>query len=146
LAFLAATSGDAFADSGCKKVQGKIAIQALTGPACSSPVGLCLTGSLVGALHGAFAFTSSAIIPTADTPLTGVVFSTGDSTLETPGGTLFTKDALALNPSPPGEFSDLSVITGGTGDWTGVFGTLTITGTFAEGQGEAAYFGEVCTP
>jgi hypothetical protein len=146
LTLLAIGSREAFADAHCHNVRGRITIQALTGPACISPVGLCLAGTLVGALRGDYRFTASALIPSADTPLTGVFFSTGDSELETPGGTLFTKDALALATSGAGEFSDLSIITGGTGDGAGAFGTITITGAYGAGQGEAVYAGEVCTP
>jgi len=146
LTLLAIGSREVFADAHCHNVRGRITIQALTGPDCTSPVGLCLTGTIVGALRGDYGFTASTVSPSADTPLTGVLFSTGDTTLETPGGTLFTKDALALATSGAGEFSDLSIITGGTGDWAGAFGTLTITGAYAAGQGEAVYAGEVCTP
>src|SRR5215470_1280306 len=65
----------------CKPVRGHLDETLLPPPACTSPVGLCTIAQLFGRLTGEAHFTASAIIPTADSPTTGVVFVTGDSTV-----------------------------------------------------------------
>src|SRR2546423_13562889 len=65
----------------CKAVRGHYEETALVGPQCTSPVGLCTTAQLFGPFKGNALFTASAIIPSADTPTTGVVFVTGNTTV-----------------------------------------------------------------
>ena len=76
-----------------------------------------------------------------------MVLLTGDNAIQTPDGTLFTKDAIVLRTTGAGEFAEVDVVVGGTGEWTGATGTLTATGTFtALAGGEGRYEGEICTP
>jgi hypothetical protein len=133
--------------AGCKKVSGKVALEAVTGSECPSSVDICATGSFSGGLSGASSFVGTAITATADTPTTGVVLLTGDTTLTTKGGTLLTKDAIVLRTTGAGEFSEVDVIVGGTGEWAGATGTVQASGTFSAATGgNGSYSGEVCFP
>jgi hypothetical protein len=50
-------SSTATAQSTCKKAKGTVSLQAVTGPACTSSVGICATGTYKGSIAG----TSNAI-------------------------------------------------------------------------------------
>lgn len=139
-------ASQALAASACKKVKGKFALQAFAGPECTSAVGICATGDFSGDLAGTSVFIGSALIPSADTPTTAVVFLTGDATLTTQSGTVLTKDAISLSTTGKGEFGEVISIVGGTGPWSGTTGKVTATGTFINGSGTGTYSGEVCTP
>lgn len=130
----------------CKKVNGKLTLQTFSGPACLSDVGLCATGAFTGDLAGTFAFTGTSITDTDDTPTTSVVFVTGDNMITTAGGTLMTKDAIVLQGAAPGNFGEVDVVVGGSGEWADATGTLTASGTFGPDGGEGRYVGEICTP
>lgn len=75
-----------------------------------------------------------------------MVVLTGDNTFHTGGGDFFTKDAIVLSTVGAGEFSEVDVVTGGTGEWAGATGVLIASGTFANGAGEGVIDGEICTP
>lgn len=62
----------------CKSVRGHLEETLLPPSDCTSPVGPAPSGGC-GHLKGEARFTASAIIDSADTPATGVVFVTGDS-------------------------------------------------------------------
>ncbi|HEU0202952.1 MAG TPA: hypothetical protein VFR86_21300, partial [Burkholderiaceae bacterium] len=84
----------------CKFVRGTLEETAVTGPGCTSPVGLCTVARMFGSLKGEARFTATDIISSADTPTTGVVFVIGDSTvveavLGKKLGTLAIKNAAA---------------------------------------------------
>ena len=66
--------------------------------------------------------------------------------IETSSGALLTKDAIVLRTTGNGELGEIDQVVGGTGQWAGATGTLTGTGTFIDGVGEALLVGEVCTP
>jgi hypothetical protein len=134
------------AASSCKKVKGKFTLQGFSGPACTSPVDICANGNFSGDLAGTSVFTGTSLVPSADTPTTGVVFLTGDTIITTNDGTLFTKDAISLATTGNGEFGEVDTIIGGTGGWLGYTGKITATGTFANGSGEGTYGGLVCVP
>lgn len=136
----------ALAAPACKKVKGKFTLQAFTGPECTSAVDICAAGNYSGDLAGTSVFIGSSVIPSADTPTTGVVFLTGDTTLTTDGGVLLTKDAISLSTTGNGEFGEVDTIVGGTGSWQGYTGKFTATGTFISGMGAGTYSGEVCAP
>lgn len=136
----------AIAASTCQKVKGKFTLQAITGPACNSSVGVCANGNFSGDLAGTSVFIGSSLIPSVDTPTTGVVFLTGDTALTTKNGILLTKDAISLSTTGNGEFGEVDSIVGGTGEWAGYTGKFTATGTFINGSGDGIYSGEVCAP
>jgi hypothetical protein len=137
----------ATAAQSCRHVSGHFTLQPVSGPLCASPVGICAGGAYAGPLAGPLQFTGSSLIPTVDTPSTGVVILTGDSVITTTRGLLRTKDAAALQTTGAGDFGELITIVGGTGDWLGAAGTLRTQGTFTATDGGAGtYDGEVCRP
>jgi hypothetical protein len=71
---------------------------------------------------------------------------TGDNAFHTDRGDFFTKDAIVLSTGAGGEFAEVDVVLGGTGDWQGATGVLTATGTFVDGLGEGVIEGEICVP
>ena len=50
------TIGIGHAQSKCKPVNGHIVSELLTGPECTSPVGLCTSGRFIGGINGDFVF------------------------------------------------------------------------------------------
>jgi hypothetical protein len=66
---LAASGADAAA--ACKKVSGKLTLTPVTGPACTSAVGVCAAVTFRGDLAGSGSFTGTSLVPTLDTPTTG---------------------------------------------------------------------------
>jgi hypothetical protein len=135
----------AVASASCKKVKGTFTLQPVTGPECNSGVGICAAGTYKGGIAGSSAFTGTALSPTADTPTTGVVLLTGDNLFTTASGSLSTKDAIVLGTGV-GNFAEVDTIVGGTGEWAGVTGQFSATGTFTAAVGGGGeYAGEVCT-
>lgn len=137
--------------SECQRVRGHLEETLLPPPDCTSPVGLCTVAQMFGNLRGEARFTASAIIPSADTPTTGVVFVTGDSVivdarLGARRGTLTIKNAAAFRTVGEGDLSDTQVIIGGTGEFAGATGSLRISGTFVGSSGSSGFEGAVCFP
>lgn len=135
----------------CKSVRGFLEETQLTGPGCTSPVGLCTVAQMFGQLKGQAHFTATAFIQSADTPTTGVIFVIGDTTvvnarLGSKRGTLAIKNAAAFRTVGDGDLSDTQVIIGGTGDFIDASGSLRISGTFVAGSGTASFEGTVCVP
>ncbi|MBI1876823.1 MAG: hypothetical protein HYR94_01050 [Chloroflexi bacterium] len=146
VAALAVVSAGAVASSGCKKVSGKFTLQPVTGPTCTSTVDICATGTYKGGIKGNNNFIGSSLIPTVDTPTTGVVLLTGDNVIHTDKGDLLTKDAIVLHTTGAGEFAEVDTIVGGTRIWNGASGVIQAIGTFTNDGGEGEYRGEICTP
>jgi hypothetical protein len=132
--------------SRCRKVHGRFTLQVVSGPGCSSPIGICATGSYQGAISGTSFFTVTSLVPTVDTAVTSVVLLTGDNVIQTKDGSLTTKDAIVQKTTGAGEFAEVDEIIGGTGELAGATGTLTATGTLSGATGEGVYSGELCTP
>lgn len=134
----------------CTRVRGHLEETLLPPPDCTSPVGLCTIAQMFGHLRGAAHFTASAIIPSADTPTTGVVFVIGDTVVDAKlgdkQGTLTIKNAAAFRTVGQGDLSDTQVIIGGTGDFLGATGSLRISGNFVDGSGTSSFEGAVCLP
>ncbi len=139
-------SSPAAADPACRKVHGRLFLEAEAVPTCGSPVGLCATATIRGSLKAVGSFVGTSILPTVDTAITGVVVVTGDNSYRTDGGEFFTKDAIVLSTVGDRDFAEVDVVTGGTGEWAGASGTFTATGTFANGAGEGFIEGEICVP
>lgn len=129
----------------CRPVHGPLEILA-DAPTCGSAISLCAHATLSGGLRAVSDFIGTSSVATVDTPATGVVVLTGDNVLHTRRGDIFTKDTIVLATTGAGEFAEVDVIVGGTGDWTGATGAITATGTFVEGVGEGSYSGVVCRP
>jgi hypothetical protein len=127
------------------KVNGSFTLAQVTGPACLSPVEFCATGVYTGDLAGTSSFTGTTLIPTVDTPTTGVVLVTGDNVIQTKGGgSVITKDAILLRTTGLGDFAEVDTVISGTGQWAGAVGVFRGQGTFANGAGSGDYIGEVC--
>jgi hypothetical protein len=141
---VALVSGSTAEAADCKTVRGKGTLNAVTGPACTSPVGLCVSAVLTGGLSGHVLSTVTSIIPTADTPTTSVVFLTADTVITTDKGTLSQKEAVAFQTSGPGEFSELDIVVAGTGEWAGATGVFRADGTFDGSTGVNEYTAEIC--
>src|SRR5262245_38023011 len=124
----------------CRTVRGALEEMQVTGPACASPVSLCTVAHLVGHLKGDARFTAASVQPTADTPTTGVVFVTGDTTITDARlggkrGTLLVKNAAAFRTVGDGDLADVQIIIGGTGDFAAASGSLRVSGNFVAGAG-----------
>lgn len=143
-AALALLSGRAEATVECKPASGKVRLVPVSGPECTSPVGMCFAGELTGGLKGTAFTTATSITPTIDTPETSVVLFTADSVVSTRGGTLNLKEAVVFQTAGDGNFSELSMITGGTGAWEGVDGVFRVDGTFDGTTVTGRYEAEVC--
>jgi hypothetical protein len=138
--------GGASAASSCKKINGKLTIQALPPESCHSAIELCASASLSGDLAGVSSFIGTSQAPTVDTPSTSVILLTGDNTIHTSGGTVLTKDAIVLQTTGDGNFAEVDTVIGGSGAWAGATGAFRAQGTFAGGSGQGDYIGEICTP
>jgi hypothetical protein len=90
------TMGIGHAQSNCKPVKGHIVSELLTGPECTSPVGLCTSGRFIGGINGKFVFIATSLTTHQDTSVTDVVHYTGDITISTRHGDIFDKDAGAF--------------------------------------------------
>lgn len=137
-------AGAAAATPRCHKVVSVVTLAADPEPTCGSPIGLCAGGELRGTLRGSSEFVGTSFTPTVDTAATGTVLLTGDNTIHTARGDIFTKDAIVLATTGDGEFAEVDTIVGGTGDYAGATGQLIGTGTFIDGVGEGLLIGEIC--
>ncbi|MCI0399317.1 MAG: hypothetical protein L0332_05385 [Chloroflexi bacterium] len=146
-AVLAVAGSGVSAGDGCDKVKGTFTLEPVSGPTCTSSVGICAAGTYTGDLAGTAFFTGTSLIATVDTPTTSVVFLTGDNLFQTPGGQLTTKDAIALQTTGQGKFTELDTVIAGTGEWAGATGSFRANGTFnTTTGGEGNYLGEICFP
>lgn len=125
-------------------VNGFFRVHALTGPDCASGLGVCLAGDVSGRIKGAFSFKAAEIIPTADTPTTGVLVITGDATVETGDGEILCKLTGSLQITGDGPFVSICIVTGGTGAWAEATGYLRTSGAFVfDAGGTGTYDGKV---
>jgi len=113
---------------------------------CSSPVGFCTAGRLIGGIQGSYAFTMLTAAPAAIPNPAGVTFYTGRSEVSLDhGGTVVLADAGAidLNPFGSGKMAALLSVTGGA-----TSGFLQLRGSidFVTGGVTGDYFGEICGP
>jgi len=118
---------------------------------CTSVIGLCTTYRYQGNLVADNFFTAATIVPTADTPITGVVFATGESILTNvhiagKRGTLTIKNAAVFHTTDDGELLDVQTIVAGAGDLVGATGVIRAVGTFVNGAGRSVFDGFVCLP
>jgi hypothetical protein len=141
---VALVSGSTAEAASCKTARGSLTLNTVTGPECTSPVGLCVSGPLTGGLSGHAFVTVTSIIPTADTPTTSVVFLTADTVITTKKGTLSLKEGTMLQTSGPGEFSTLLKPVAGTGEWAGATGVYRSDGTFDGSTAVGKYVAEIC--
>lgn len=150
LSALLLSASASHADAACRTVTGRYEEHDASGSGCSSPVGLCIAGRYHGDIKGDFAGEATALIPTADTPSTGVILFTSNSTIDARiggrSGTLIIRNSGAFRTIDDGSIVDLQTIIGGTGDFEGATGAVRAEGTFSAGAGESGYAGTVCVP
>jgi hypothetical protein len=128
-------------------ISGNFSSQQVSGPSCTSPVGLCTQGALTGGLKSTFTFTATSLTATADTPTTGVLQYTGDIAIQAKGGNLVCKDSGAFQTTGMGAVSSVCVIVSGTGSFAGASGVIQFVGTFtAASGGQGDYHGAITTP
>jgi hypothetical protein len=135
----------------CIPVNGFYVEHPVTGPDCSSPVGLCIAGTYHGGVSGEFEGRATMITATADSPATTVQLFTSDSTINARvagrTGTMTIKNAGAFAAGGDGSIVDVQTIVAGTGRLAGATGTLRAEGTFAfPDGGRSRYAGTVCLP
>ena len=137
IALLGAVSGSAATKTSLK---GTLTTEPVTGSSCGSSVGICFTGAIEGKLKGTLTGTGTSVIPTADTPTTGVVLVTSDVGIQTTSGDLVLKDATVLRTTGTGEFSAIWTVIGGTGLYTAATGAIQVTGSFVPGGTSTATY------
>lgn len=141
-----ASTSRAATEGHCRNVHSVVLLQADPTPSCGSRIDLCAAGTLRGSLRGTSEFVGTDSQLTYDFHETGVVLLTGNNTIHTDDGDLFTKDAIVLSSVGAGDFAEIDTIVGGTGDYAHATGILTGSGTFANGRGEGLLVGTICTP
>ena len=134
----------------CIRVSGFFDEQVVTS-GCSSAVGLCTGSRYQGDLIADSFFTASTIVPTTDTPDTGVVFATGESILTNARvggkrGSLTIKNAAVFHTAGDGELLDVQTIVGGSDDLAGATGVIRAVGNFVNGAGRSTFDGSICLP
>jgi len=149
---LLSSTASADADDRCHTLHGQLVDHALTGPTCTSTLGLCTQGTFSGGLRGEFIGVATSVIPTADTPTTAVLFATGDVVIHARigdrEGDLTVKDAGLFHTSGKHEFSDLMSIISGTRSLSGISGIIRVNGNSdpATGTDQGEYVAAVCIP
>jgi hypothetical protein len=141
----------------CKPLFGHFESQVVTNfdpsdpDACTSPIGFCTDGRVIGGLQGSFRLTVGSFIPVnalsgVDSP---VAFFVGESviTIKNTGDRLVGTDTGALNQAN-GQIATLLTFTEGTGQLFGASGQIVISGTAdaVTGTNIGDFRGEVCTP
>lgn len=148
VAALALSAGPTAAGERCIEVRGSYVEHAVSGPDCTSPVGLCIAGTYRGDIDATFAGAASSIVTTADTPATTVSLFTSDSTItgrfKQWRGSLIVKNAGSFAAGGDGSIVDLQTIVGGTGQLSGATGSIRASGTFTVAGGRSQYVGTVC--
>ena len=136
----------------CRTVQGSASLIPVPEADCTSPVQICGEGNFTGGLKGSYTSVLFTLTPTADTPVTQVVFFTAETTMPAARigpwrGQLVFKEAGSFHVAGAGEFGELYSAAGGTGDFVAATGVLRAVGTFdAVIGGEIAYDGQICVP
>jgi len=150
IAAVVLVSGQANAASHCIPVAGTFDINPVSPADCTSPVGVCGKGNFKGVLRGDYISPFTSIVPTADTPTTGVILFTADNTLHARlaglSGDITFKEGGAFKTTGDGEFSELFSIVGGTSGFANATGQIYGNGTVVNGAGNGAYVGKVCLP
>ena len=127
------------------RIAGIIRSQLVTGPECTSPVGLCLKGTFFGSLNGPNEAVGFLFIPQDD----GVIFGKSHVVVHDRLGDISCTSSSSFDLAPDGNnspFSDLCVITGGTGRWAGAKGWFHTFGNGGPTGNAAEYRGTIRLP
>ncbi len=145
-------STQARAEQSCRSVRGSATLKPVPAADCTSPVQICGEGTFTGGLYGRYSSVLFTLTPTADTPVTQVVFFTAETTVPEARvgpwrGQLVFKEAGSFHVAGAGEFGELYSAAGGTGDFAEATGVLKAVGTFVDVTGgEITYEGQICVP
>jgi hypothetical protein len=145
LAAMVAGANTVSASGGCKSYSGSFT--AVRPVPCSSLVGICTHGTLVGGFPSTYDFTADTLVPTGNP---GEFAYTGHSTITTPqGAELFGSDSGLLTIQPDGTtalFVTTVHIIGGTRQYQGATGSFVAPGTLnlATGHTVGTYSAMIC--
>lgn len=137
----ALASGRAGADPRCRAVAGVLVSSLVSGPECTSPIGLCSRGWLIGGITQPFFFRLLTLAATDTTALTGVMQYTGEMVIECRGTTIVVAEVGAFDAdvNGTGDVAAVSTLVAGGS------GRLRFQGTFtALAGGHSTYSGEIC--
>ena len=113
---------------------------------CESPVGVCLEGNFYGSLNGP----NEAVGTLVEGPFeNGVIFGQSHVVVHDRRGDLFCTSSSSFDIAEDGNghpFSDLCIITGGTGHWEGAEGWFHTFGNGSANGNAAEYRGTIRLP
>ncbi|MEA2716920.1 MAG: hypothetical protein QOI56_1886 [Actinomycetota bacterium] len=112
---------------------------------CTSPIGLCLKGNFYGSLTGPNTGVGFLFVPEAD----GVIFGKSHVVIHDRYGDVQCTSSSSFDTAADGNnnpFSDLCIITGGTGKWNGASGWIHAFGNGGSTGNAAEYRGEIRVP
>jgi hypothetical protein len=130
------------ADPRCRSVSGVLVSSLVSGADCTSPLGLCSRGWLIGGITQPFFFRLLTLSPTDTTALTGVMQYTGEMVIERRSGAIVVAEVGAFDAdvNGTGDVAAVSTIVAGGS------GRLRFQGTFTPlSGGHSAYSGQICT-
>lgn len=130
-------AGTAVADPNCLQVQSRFSLEVVQ---CEA--GTCAVGEYHGSLQGESEFTATSFGEIEAAPTMSLL--TGENTIHTASGDIYTQDAIVLGAG--GEFAEIDTVVGGTGDFEDASGRLVGTGTLSGAHGEGIVVGEICWP
>ena len=140
-------TGRAFAEPRTRAVSGQAQFQLAPGPGCTSPFGICTTGTISGDLRGTLAGTARSFVVPADASVPSVASYINRIVIHTEPGDLTCTEVGGANTAGDGEFAGLCEITGGSGRLAGATGYLLLRGTFNPAAGGAyRYDGRLTLP
>ena len=126
----------------CRAVKGNI--QEFQTSGADEP--LATRGNVTGNLVGRYIFELGPAAPTSEE--SAILFFEGTSSIRTREGKLNLTELITIDTKRPGNFSDLWIITGGTGGYKRAHGEVHFFGNFdlTLGIGNGKYKGTVCVP
>ena len=124
----AAAAGRAAATPRAQYVTGQAQFQLAPGPTCTSPLGICTSGTISGDLRGTVASTAYTFVVPADASVPPVGSYVNRIVIRTADGEVTCTEAGAANTTGDGEFAGLCQITGAGGRLAGAHGYLLFRG------------------
>lgn len=123
-------------------ITGESTSERLTGAECSSPVGLCTTGTMSGTINGSYSSVATELTPSS---VPGVMYVRATTEVTTDDGKLRIEEHAVVNASPQGfgEHTSLGHITGGTGRWWGASGYIHAVGESKDGGNRSTLSGKL---
>lgn len=137
----------AAAEAACVPVNGHAETVIVAPSQCTSPVGLCTDGHVIGGLQGALALTATSLVPSGAAGLPTVFFFTGVSEITARDGSQLIGIDTGSIDVLTGKVATLLTWTGGTGAFTDASGQIRVRADVqSDGRVVSDYLGELCTP